>query len=148
VQRKTTPPVDVVVPVQTVDIPVVDTPAPPPPPAPPAPPAPVYAPPPPPPPPPSCPNPNQGAQQTRGFSVDRAYPPAAIRRSIEGTVTVRFTINSDGSTSNPVIVSADPPGYFESAVQREVGRMRYRPALRNCEPTSETAEISVVFRLE
>jgi protein TonB len=103
--------------------------------------------PPPPPPPPSCPQPNRAAEVTRNFNVERAYPPAALRRNISGSVVVRFTVNSDGTTSGAEIVSADPPGYFESAVTREVGRMRYRPALRNCEPTSDVVELPVQFQL-
>jgi len=86
--------------------------------------------------------------QKRGFSVERAYPPAAQRREIEGTVSATYTINADGTVSNVRINSANPPGYFESAVQREAARMSFTPALRNCQPASEERDLNVQFKLQ
>jgi protein TonB len=55
------------------------------------------------------------------------YPYRARQRDIEGTVEVRFLVGRDGTVSEVIIVSADPPGIFEDAVREAVQRWRFEP---------------------
>jgi len=99
------------------------------------------------PPPPPC----QASAPTikKGFNTDRAYPDLAVRRGIEGKVTVRYTVGVDGNVATVEVISADPPGYFEKAVEQEFRRMKWNPAKDdNCQPTTSSPQTqSVVFRL-
>jgi len=95
----------------------------------------------------ACPTPNRAAIMRRPFNADAAYPEALRRREVEGWVVVQYTVTSAGRTSGARIISADPPGEFDAAVIREVGRMRFEPALRNCEPVDELQELPIRFRV-
>jgi protein TonB len=103
--------------------------------------------PPPPPPPPPC----QASNPTikRGFNTARAYPDLAQRRGIEGKVTVRYTVSATGDVASVEVVAADPPGYFERAVETEFRRMKWNPAKDgNCQPTTSTTQTqNVLFQL-
>jgi periplasmic protein TonB len=98
-------------------------------------------------PPPACQA--SGPSIKKGFNTDRAYPDLAVRRGIEGKVTVRYTVNADGTVGSVEVVSADPPGYFERAVETEFRKMRWNPAKDgNCQPTTSGSQTqNVVFRL-
>jgi TonB family protein len=95
----------------------------------------------------ACPTPNRAAIMRRPFNADAAYPDALRRREIEGRVVVQYTVTTAGRTSGARIVSADPPGEFDAAVIREVGRMRFEPALKNCQPVDELQELPIRFRV-
>lgn len=95
----------------------------------------------------ACPTPNRAAIMRRPFNADAAYPEALRRREIEGRVVVQYTVTTAGRTSGARIISADPPGEFDAAVIREVGRMRFEPALKNCEPVDELQELPIRFRV-
>lgn len=70
------------------------------------------------------------------------YPLVALRRKIEGSVTVSFTIQPDGSVSAPRVVSADPPGLFEEAALVAAARWRFERT-----PAAVAASRVVQFRL-
>lgn len=53
------------------------------------------------------------------------YPDRAQRRGVSGHVVVAFTINADGSVSGASVASSDPPGEFDSAALKAVGKWRY-----------------------
>jgi protein TonB len=90
-----------------------------------------------------------GPSIKKGFNTDRAYPDLAVRRGIEGKVTVRYTVGPDGNVASVEVLSADPPGYFEKAVEQEFRKMRWNPAKDgNCQPTTSGSQTqNVVFRL-
>ncbi len=58
------------------------------------------------------------------------YPVVAMRRKIEGRVTVQFTIQPDGSVGSPSVVSADPPGVFDQAALAAARGWRFEPVGR------------------
>ncbi|WP_146907324.1 energy transducer TonB [Arenimonas daejeonensis] len=70
------------------------------------------------------------------------YPLVALRRKIEGSVTVEFTIQPDGSVTSPRVVSADPPGLFEEAALVAAARWRFERT-----PAAVTTARVVQFRL-
>jgi protein TonB len=56
-----------------------------------------------------------------------AYPPAALRSGDSGEVVVEFTVNPDGSVSNPRVVRANPPRVFDRAALNAVRNWRFQP---------------------
>ena len=57
------------------------------------------------------------------------YPVRAIPRGIEGWVQIQFTVTATGSVRDPVIVAAEPEGYFEDAALKAIARWRYNPRI-------------------
>jgi len=57
------------------------------------------------------------------------FPTQAIREGIEqGSVTVKFTVETDGSVSNPVVTDAKPRrGVFDDAALRAVAKWKFKP---------------------
>jgi protein TonB len=56
------------------------------------------------------------------------YPPAAQAGGVTGWVDVKFTVSSDGSVKDAVVIEAQPPGTFDAAALAAVARWHYRPA--------------------
>lgn len=94
-----------------------------------------------------CTETDSAPRPARPFNVERAYPQRAISQEIEGRVVYRLEIDETGAVTGITIVSAEPPGVFEDAVQREVGRMRFTPARVNCQNVASQLEQSVRFFL-
>lgn len=57
------------------------------------------------------------------------YPAAARARGIAGTVTVAYTVDTQGATSRVRVVSAEPAGIFNRDAVRAVKRWRYAPVI-------------------
>jgi protein TonB len=70
------------------------------------------------------------------------YPIMAQRRKLEGQVTVKFTIQPDGSVASPSVVSASPPGVFDEAALVAASRWRFEAGSRSV-PSSRVVQ----FRL-
>lgn len=81
---------------------------------------------------PSAPAPAPVALQLLSAPPPR-YPPLALRRRIEGDVTVIFTVRTDGSVDAARVASAQPPGLFEDAALEAVRRWRFAPVARPIE---------------
>jgi protein TonB len=71
------------------------------------------------------------------------YPQRALDEQKEGVVKLRITIQPDGSVNNAEVVSAAPPGWFETAAVATVKRWRYKAAGRVI-----TADVEVTYKLE
>jgi TonB family protein len=63
--------------------------------------------------------------------VEPAYPNDAYLRDISGRVLVRLYIAETGTVEKAVIVDAQPPGYFEEAVQQAFRAARFTPAMKH-----------------
>lgn len=75
--------------------------------------------------------------------VEPKYPNQAALQGIQGAVTVRFTVETDGSVSGPVVTNAKPRrGIFDDAALRAVLRWKFKPIVK---PTSTT--VTLVFNL-
>ncbi len=80
--------------------------------------------------------------------VTPTYPRRAIRRSIEGEVSVQFSITAEGRVSNPAIVQAQPQGYFEQAVLSALDEFEFIPYRINGEAVAvHNIHERFVFRL-
>lgn len=55
------------------------------------------------------------------------YPHAALRKGIEGSVLLEFSVDADGRVVAPRVVDATPPGVFERAALDAVSDWSYQP---------------------
>ena len=61
--------------------------------------------------------------------VEPKFPAQAVREGIDqGSVTVKFTVQTDGSVTNPTVTDAKPRrGVFDDAALRAVVRWKFKP---------------------
>lgn len=62
--------------------------------------------------------------------VEPEYPEAAARRFLSGRVLARLLIDATGAVEKVVIVSAEPPGYFEEAAEKAFRAARFTPGMK------------------
>lgn len=74
--------------------------------------------------------------------VEPKFPTQAIRAGIDsGSVTVKFTVETDGSVSNPTVTDAKPRrGVFDDAALRAVVKWKFKPV-----PVPRETSVIVVF---
>lgn len=63
--------------------------------------------------------------------VQPLYPRKAWNKRIEGFAEVEFTVSEKGKVIDPVVVRADPPGYFEKTSLRVIRKFKYKPKMVN-----------------
>ena len=77
--------------------------------------------------------------------IDPAYPNDAYLRNIPGSVLVRLHLSETGAVEKADILRADPPGYFEDAVQRAFMTARFSPGMRAGKPVRVQMTIEVRY---
>ena len=81
--------------------------------------------------------------------VQPIYPRRALTRGIEGYVLVEFVVTATGAVQHPMVVVADPPGFFERAALSAVLKFKYKPRVTNGEPVAVSGvRTRVVFEME
>lgn len=80
--------------------------------------------------------------------VEPVYPPRALRAGLEGTVTVEFTITTDGNVKDLKIVSADPPDIFNKSVLKAVAKWKFAPQMINGTAVEQRARQDIKFTLK
>lgn len=80
--------------------------------------------------------------------IEPQYPRDALLRRIEGWVQLRFTINPDGSVSDPVVIAAEPPRIFNREAQRAILRWKFRPRIVDGQAVSRQAEQIIEFKID
>ena len=65
------------------------------------------------------------------FQVPPVYPRRALERGIEGCVMLKFTVTKVGSTRDPSVEWAVPPGIFDRAAMRSALKYKYKPQIRD-----------------
>ena len=66
--------------------------------------------------------------------VQPTYPRRALTRGIEGWVLVEFVVTETGTVRDPVVLVADPPGFFERAALSAVVKFKYKPKVVGGKP--------------
>ena len=79
--------------------------------------------------------------------IEPQYPQRALRAGIEGTVTVEFTIATDGSVKDIDIVKADPPKIFDNEVLKALKRWKFPPQMVAGQAVEKRARQDIRFRL-
>jgi protein TonB len=76
------------------------------------------------------------------------YPYKARHRGIEGEVTVKFLVQTDGTVTRVEIVSASPQGLFEDAVTDAVVKWRFEPGRIAGQPVAAWVVNTIVFDMD
>lgn len=66
--------------------------------------------------------------------VNPIYPRRAAEQGVEGYVIVQYTVTTQGTTKDVVVLEADPRGYFERAAIKAAEKYKYKPRIINGEP--------------
>ena len=83
------------------------------------------------------------------FQVPPVYPRRALERGIEGCVMLKFTVTKVGSTKDPSVEWAVPPGIFDRAAMRSALKYKYKPQIRDGEPIEvPNVRTVVIFKIE
>ena len=83
------------------------------------------------------------------FQVPPVYPRRALERGIEGCVMLKFTITKVGSTRDPSVEWAVPPGIFDRAAMRSALKYKYMPQIRDGEAIEvPNVRTVVIFKIE
>jgi periplasmic protein TonB len=80
--------------------------------------------------------------------IEPTYPREALLRGLEGWVELRFTINPDGSVSNPTVIRAQPPRVFDREATRAILRWKFRPRIVDGQAVARQAEQIIEFKIE
>ncbi len=100
---------------------------------------------------PARPEPPTPAGPTRAAklisSTRPQYPPAALRRRMEGWVDVEFTVGVDGNVTNAHSVGSNRGRVFERAAIDAVDQWKFQPALVNGKPVAKVLRQRIEFNL-
>jgi len=80
--------------------------------------------------------------------VSPNYPVEAQFDDIEGTVALRIIVTREGKVTEPKIIKAVPPGYFEEAAIETIKQYEFKPATRNGKPVDTTVNMQIEFSLK
>lgn len=75
------------------------------------------------------------------------YPPGMIRAEMEGVVTIRVLIGTDGRVKAVETVKASETAFLEATRKQALGKWRFLPATRDGAPVESWREMTVRFRL-
>ena len=76
------------------------------------------------------------------------YPPALRRQGLEGSVTVRVTIDESGRVTACELVKATDKAFFEETKAQALRYWRFRPATSDGAPVASQQVLTVHFQLE
>jgi protein TonB len=80
--------------------------------------------------------------------VPPKYPARAASRHIEGWVTVEFTVQTDGSVDDAVVVNSEPEGVFDEAALTAIGKWQFKEKIVNGVSVTQCAVQKLQFKLE
>ena len=76
------------------------------------------------------------------------YPSASRADGVEGSVTVRYDVSTDGVVENARIVASDPPGVFDEAALAAIRSWRFNaPVVDGQREPARNRESTLTFRL-
>lgn len=77
------------------------------------------------------------------------YPISARQKGIQGWVDVQFTVGTDGSVRNPLVLDADPKSIFDSAAIQAIKGWKYNPKIQDGKPVERAGlRVRIRFMLE
>jgi protein TonB len=80
--------------------------------------------------------------------VPPKYPARAANRQIEGWVKVEFTIQTDGSVDNAVVVGSEPENIFDDAALTAIGKWKFKEKIVNGVAVTQRAVQRLQFKLK
>jgi len=88
------------------------------------------------------------ASFVNGTEIQPDYPPSLARQEIEGVVTVRVLIGTDGRVKAVEQVSATEPEFFEATKRQALRHWRFKPATSDGVAIESWRQMTVRFKLE
>lgn len=86
---------------------------------------------------------------TRVSAGRYVYPRAALRREIEGSVTLELTVGVTGDVVDAFVVEATPPNRFEKNALKYARSFKYEPYSANGVPTQvDRIRVIVPYKIE
>ncbi|MEJ1973466.1 MAG: TonB family protein [Lacunisphaera sp.] len=76
------------------------------------------------------------------------YPPSLVRQGLEGSVTVRVTIDETGRVTACDLVKATNRAFYDETRDQALRYWRFRPATSDGAPVRSEQTLTVTFRLE
>jgi len=64
-------------------------------------------------------------------SVQPQYPFLAKRNNIEGSVTLRFIVDTEGNVVEPEVTKSEPEGVFDEAALEAISKYKFKPAVKD-----------------
>jgi TonB family protein len=75
------------------------------------------------------------------------FPNKALSQRLSGSVTVEYTVDTNGEPRDVRVVEATPPGVFDKSAVAAVKRWKYDPVLANGAPVEVPVRTSIRFEL-
>ena len=82
------------------------------------------------------------------FRVPPEYPSSATRHHIEGWVKIEFTVKTDGTVDNAVVISAEPEDIFNEAALAAIKKWKFKEKIVDGTPVTQRAVQKLQFKLE
>lgn len=73
------------------------------------------------------------------------YPVAMLRQEIEGSVTIRVLIGTDGRVKQAQVISAAEPEFARATERQALKAWRFKPAMRGVDPVEDWQTLTVRF---
>ena len=82
------------------------------------------------------------------FRVPPKYPPYAHSHHIEGWVKVAFTVETDGSVEDAVVIESEPEDIFDNAAIAAINKWEFKEKIVNGVAVTQRAVQKLQFKLE
>ncbi|HEY1125202.1 MAG TPA: TonB family protein [Sphingobium sp.] len=89
---------------------------------------------------------SQDPRFAKAFHPD--YPPSLVREGLEGSVTVRVTIDTTGRVKAIELVKATDRAFYEETREQALRYWRFKPATSDGVPVESQQVLTVQFNLE
>ena len=80
-------------------------------------------------------------------TIEPQFPREALMNGIEGWVEIEFTIEPDGSVSNPRVIASDPRRIFDRNAIRAIYKWKFKPRIVDGKPVARQATQRLEFNL-
>ena len=80
--------------------------------------------------------------------IEPQFPREALINGTEGWVDIEFTIEPDGSVSNPKVVAAEPRRIFDRNAIRAIYKWKFKPRIIDGQPVARQARQRLDFKLD
>ncbi len=79
--------------------------------------------------------------------IEPQYPREALIEGISGWVDIEFTIEADGSVSDPKIISSNPRRMFDRNAVRAIYKWKFKPRIIDGKPVARRATQRIDFNI-
>jgi len=85
------------------------------------------------------------SELTQTRNVEVVFPERALTQKIGGWAEVEFTIETDGTVKNVIVLNSEPKGVFETNTLQAVRRWRFKPVIENGKAIEARSRVRLRF---